>query len=210
MLDLSPERSATPSPPAPRRPRAPVGCPRCGAAFGLTLPDSGPQTCAACGLRFEAVRFDPPLARAAVAGVGEAGPEAGTACANHEGNLATTHCGRCGLLICDLCRIEAEGMTLCPQCFARLSAAGGLTGTRTRLLDYTGLSFLCSLGGLLMCFGAPLLGPLGAYLAVRSMKLRREMGESRTGAVVALVIAIAVTAVGLFFIGAMIWGAMSG
>lgn len=174
----------------------------------LVLLDSGPQTCPACRLRFEAVRFEPRLGRTVVTSVGESGPEAGTACANHEGNLATTHCGRCGLLICDLCRIESEGTTLCPQCFGRLTA-GGLGATRSRFVDYTGVSLLCSIAGAFTCFFAPLLGPFGAFLAYRSWQQRTAMGDGRTGAVVALVVALAVTGLGLFFLGSMIWAVVS-
>ncbi len=207
MLDHFPERRGEPDPsprPAVRRP--PVGCPRCGAALGDEALDSGPKTCFSCGTRFEAVRFDPPLGRVEVAGLGEAGPEAGTACANHEGNLATTHCGRCGLLICDLCRIEADGTTLCPQCFARLSGAGTLASTRGRILDYTGLSLVCSLGGLMTCLFSPVLGPVGGWLALRSFRQRRELGEPVWGPVAALVVAVLSTLAGLAYYGFLVWG----
>lgn len=167
---------------------------------------SGPQTCAACGTRFEAVLFDPPLARTTVARLGEAGPAAGTACANHAGNLATAHCGRCGLLICDLCRIETEGMVLCPACFARLTAGDALASTRSRYTDLTGVSFLMSLFGLMTCFLGPLLGPAAAWCAVRAMRQRREMGVSRAAPVAALIVALLVTGLALFFFGAMIYG----
>jgi hypothetical protein len=178
-------------------------------ALDLTLLASGPQSCAACGTRFEAVLFDPPLAQATVTRLGEAGPAAGTACANHAGNLATAHCGRCGLLICDLCRIETEGVVLCPQCFARLTAGDALASTRSRYTDLTGVSFLMSLVGLLICFFAPLLGPAAAYCAVRAARQRREVGAGRAAPVAALIVALLVTGLGLFFLGMMIWGIVS-
>ena len=179
-------------------------------ALDLTLLASGPQTCAACGTRFEAVLFDPPFAQATVTRLGEAGPAAGTACANHAGNLATAHCGRCGLLICDLCRIETEGVVLCPQCFARLTAGGDLASTRSRYTDLTGVSFLMSFMGLLICFLGPLLGPAAAWCAVRSARQRRQMGASRAAPVAALIVALLVTGVGLFVVGAMIYGMVTG
>lgn len=175
-------------------------------ALDLALLASGPQTCAACGTRFEAVLFDPPFARTTVTRLGEAGPAAGTACANHAGNLATAHCGRCGLLICDLCRIETEGAVLCPACFARLTAGGDLASTRSRYTDLTGVSFLMSLFGFFACIFGPLLGPAAAWCAVRAMRQRRQMGASRAAPVAALIVALLVTGIGLFVVGAMIYG----
>jgi hypothetical protein len=171
----------------------------------LTLLASGPQTCAACGTRFEAVLFDPPLAQATVTRLGEAGPAAGTACANHAGNLATAHCRRCGLLICDLCRIEAEGTVLCPACFARLTAGGELASVRSHYTDLTGVSFLMSLVGLFTCILAPVLGPAAAWCAVRAMRQRRQMRASRAAPVAALIVSLLVTGIGLFFVGAIIY-----
>ncbi|MGH9361827.1 MAG: hypothetical protein ACRD2T_07905, partial [Thermoanaerobaculia bacterium] len=197
MLDLFSERRGAAGPPS-RLARAGIGCPRCGMPLDLAVLASGPQTCPSCGVAFEAVLFDPPVAPAGVTRLGEAGPGAGTACANHAGNLATAHCGRCGLLICDLCRIETEGLVLCPQCFERLSAADALPGARKRYADLTGVSFLLSFAGLLTCFFAPLLGPAAVYCAVRASRKRRELGESRVGPIVALITALLVTGVGLF------------
>lgn len=174
-------------------------------ALDLALLASGPQTCAACGTRFEAVLFDPPFARTTVTRLGEAGPAAGTACANHAGNLATAHCGRCGLLICDLCRIETEGVVLCPACFARLTAGGDLASTRSRYTDLTGVSFLTSLFGLFTCILAPVLGPAAAWCAVRAMRQRRQVGASRAAPAAALIVALLVTGIGLFVVGAMFW-----
>ena len=174
-------------------------------ALDLALLASGPQTCAACGTRFEAVLFDPPFARTTVTRLGEAGPAAGTACANHAGNLATAHCGRCGLLICDLCRIETEGVVLCPACFARLTDCGDLACTRSRYTDLTGVSFLMSLFGLFTCIFGPLLGPAAAWCAVRAMRQRRQVGASRAAPAVARIVALLVTGIGLFVVGAMFW-----
>jgi hypothetical protein len=170
---------------------------------------SGMQACASCHASFEATRFQPPLKVANVKQVAEAGPgAAATACAAHPANQAAANCGRCGVFMCGLCRIDADELALCPGCFDRLSSEGALASTRTTFRDYGRMASTMALVGFpFMAFGAAI-GPATIYYGVRSLRQLREMGETsgRARAVIAILAGTAEAAVGVF----VIWSAVKG
>jgi hypothetical protein len=154
-----------------------ASCPRCRRDLEHQRLASGRQLCPHCGGAFEALRFDPPEVRPVVRAVEEAGPEGATACASHRGNVAVTNCGRCGVFMCDLCRIDADGLVLCPACFDRLSAEGALASARTTFRDYGRMGVTYVLAGMpLFVFAVPL--GLGAvYAGVQGIRQRARIGE---------------------------------
>jgi hypothetical protein len=154
------------------------GCPYCGQALSHAGLRSGPQLCGYCRRGFEAVRFDPPEHTARVLGLAEAGPAGATACASHHNNAAEANCGRCGVFMCGLCRIDADGLVLCPACFDRLSAEGALPSVVVRYRDYGRLASSLSVLGLLLAFAGIVAGPAAVYYGLKGLKQKRQMGES--------------------------------
>jgi hypothetical protein len=110
--------------------------------------------------------------------IAEAGPEGAHACANHAGNLAATHCERCGVFMCALCRIEADGRQLCPACFERLCDEGALRSAVATYRDYGRLAGLLALLGLLVIFVAPVAGPASIYFGRKRLGQLAAMGEA--------------------------------
>jgi len=132
----------------------------------------------------------------------EAGPEGGTACANHAGNVAVVSCGRCGLFMCALCRIDADGHVLCPACFERMAAEGALPSALTTFRHYPSLAGTTLAVGLLIWPVMPICGPLGAYYAVKGIQQKRADGDSagRVGLGLAAALGIAEAGGGVLFI----------
>jgi hypothetical protein len=91
--------------------------------------------------------------------------------------------------MCDLCRIDADGMVLCPACFDRLSAEGALPSARTTFRDFgrMGVTLLVA-GFLFTVLAAPF--TLGAvYAGVKELRQRKTLGEGsavRAGVVIGL------------------------
>ncbi len=141
---------------------------------------SGSQQCARCGGFFEATRFEPPAPTSSVRALEQAGPEGGAACAAHPGNAAVGHCGRCGVFMCDLCRIETDGQALCPGCFDRLSAEGALPSARLTFRDYGRMGSTLVLLGVL-CLVIPVFGPGAVYAGIQGLRQRKRIGEGSAG-----------------------------
>lgn len=110
----------------------------------------------------------------------EAGPGGAHACANHAGNLAATHCARCGIFMCALCRIEADGQTLCPACFERLSDEGALRSAIATYRDYGRMSAMLAALGLLFIFVGPVAGPASIYYGRKRLDQMRVHGDEGT------------------------------
>jgi hypothetical protein len=112
-----------------------------------------------------------------VRSVEEAGPAGAATCAAHRGNVAAGNCSRCGVFMCDLCRIDTDAMVLCPACFDRLSAEGSLPSARTTFRDFGRMGWTLLLAGLLFSIlAAPF--TLGAvYAGVRELGQRKTLGE---------------------------------
>ena len=151
------------------RGRAAVTCPRCGRPWGQEPLVSGPQRCPRCRGEFEAVAFTPPERRVQVAELAAAGPDGATACAVHKRNAAVATCGRCGVFLCGLCRVDVDRRVLCPSCFDRLIAEDALGTVKTRFRDYAGVAY---------SFAAFGLGPAAAYYALRALRQRDERGDA--------------------------------
>ena len=163
------------------------GCPRCRGYLDLERLPAGETRCPSCNHTFLAAPFHPPVVRERVASLAEAGPDGAAPCAVHPGNAAVGNCTRCGVFLCNLCRIQVDGQELCPGCFDRLTAEEKLSTARTRIRDYRGMAVSLGIFGLLAsCFGL-ITGPLTFYLVSRAVRQRR-LWQERGGAA-ALVIA---------------------
>jgi len=164
-------------------------CPHCRQALALDQLMSGPQRCPRCGREFEAVRFEPPVRAKAVPAIGAGDDEGVSACPAHRGNAAITSCGRCGVFLCGLCRIEVEGQVLCPACFSRLSAEGELVLAQNRFRDYDGVAWLVVLVGMLTWLPGVVTGPAAVYFTVQGRRQRLAWGDApRTGRVAMAVV----------------------
>lgn len=121
--------------------------------------------------------FAPPAAELRVSRVGESGPDGATPCADHPGNAAVTECARCGLFMCGLCRIDADGQALCPACFERLSKEGALASARTSYRDFRGIGAKLAAVGLIIIFLGPLCGPAAIFCAWKARQQKIEWGD---------------------------------
>jgi hypothetical protein len=174
-------------------------CPHCERSIDVRKLVAGPQTCPWCRRPFEAVAFDPPPPDVSVPRITEAGPEATHACANHAGNVAATHCSRCGIFICSLCRIDADAMVLCPACFDRLVADGALPSAIATYRDYGRQATMLMVMGILIIFVAPIAGPAAIYCGRKRLKQLTAMKQEggRAGVYVVFVLAVLETLFGM-------------
>ena len=183
-------------------------CPHCARSLDVRRMVSGAQTCSWCRRPFEAVVFDPPPPDLSVPRTTEAGPEAAHACANHAGNLAATHCSRCGVFMCSLCRIEADALALCPACFVRLVAEGALPTAIGTYRDYGRQATMLALLGLLIIFVAPIAGPAAIYYGRKRLKQLSAMQQKggRVGVYAVLVLGVLETVLGIVVLVSMVKG----
>ena len=204
-------------------PRRALQCPRCRAPLPEFTIRPDEETCAACGTSFAAVAFapPPPVVRLPEATLGS-GPAASftsspvaaagagaTPCARHPNHAAVANCSRCGVFICELCRIPLEGQELCPDCFDRLSREGSFTAVETHFFDASGLAIsLAILGWLTSCFGI-VLGPAVIILGVKGLRQKRVWREvgGRGGPIFAIILGAFLTLFGLAIIAMMFAGA---
>jgi hypothetical protein len=128
---------------------------------------SGANVCGACGKMFRAELFELPdeFSFAAPLGQGiEASSEA--PCAVHPGNVAASHCARCGNFMCGLCETEFFGNTYCTACFERVMEEGQAAAPRRNSWNFQSLAGLCVLF---------VTGPVAVVLAWNSIRqIRRE------------------------------------
>lgn len=132
-----------------------------------------------------------------------------TPCARHSSHAAVANCSRCGVFVCELCRIPLEGQELCPECFDRLAREGSFTAVETGFLDATGLALTMAVFGfVLSCFGI-VLGPVAIALAIKGLRQKRAWREvgGRTAPVVAIFLGTLLTLFALGFIAVMFAGA---
>jgi len=155
------------------------------------------------------MRFDPPQREALVVGLAESGPGGATACASHRNNAAVTNCGRCGVFMCGLCRIESDGLVLCPGCFDRLSAEGALPSTRVGYRDFGRMAASLAVLGLLLWFAGMVVGPAVVFYGIKGLRQKREMvdDEGRVGIWFAMVLGVLETAGGIAFVVLLARGA---
>jgi hypothetical protein len=153
-------------------------CPHCNAPLLVETMSAGPQQCVACLRAFEATPLSPPETRVAVVELAQAGPGGAVPCAQHPGNAAVANCGRCGVFMCGLCKVQIDGQELCPPCFDRLAAEGALPSARGHLRNYRGIALLVGFAGCWFYFLGLLTGPVTLYFAVQAQRQRRRLQES--------------------------------
>jgi hypothetical protein len=152
-------------------------CPHCREPLEVSGLLSGRQACPRCGRPFEAVVFAPPARTRLVPAV-PAGEDAASACPVHRGNAAIAACGRCGVFLCGLCRIEADAQVLCPACFGRLSAGGELLLGHHWFRDYDRVASLVVLLGFATVVGGVVTGPAAVYFTARGRRQRLGWGDA--------------------------------
>ena len=166
-----------PAPPPGAFGYAGPSCPHCARPLDPRQLVSGQQICAWCSRPYEAMRFDPVLPELSVRRIALAGPEDSHPCVNHAGNVAVTHCSRCGVFMCSLCRIDADAMVLCPGCFDRLVAGGGLPSAIATYRDYGRQASALAVLGLLLILVGPIAGPASVYFARKRLEQLRAQKE---------------------------------
>jgi hypothetical protein len=181
-------------------------CPHCKAPLLVETMAAGPQRCIACLRTFEATPLSPPEKRVAVLELAQAGPGGAVPCAQHPGNAADANCGRCGVFMCGLCKLQIDGQELCPACFDRLAAEGALPSARGRVRNYRGIALLVGFAGCWFYFLGLLTGPLTLYFAVQAQRQRRRLQESDgLGTVVlASLLGLGQIATSIFLLGVLV------
>lgn len=153
------------------------GCPHCHRPLEMERAISGSQRCPVCARGFEAVWFRAPQREQGVVEVASAGPVEAASCAAHRRNAAVASCERCGIFMCALCRTESDGLVICAPCFERMAEEGGLPSAQTRYRDYTGMSWLFGLLGLLLWLPGLVTGPAAIYYAVQGLRQMNQWGD---------------------------------
>ncbi len=192
--------------PLPRRARWYAGpaCPHCNRPLDPATVEDGPTRCAGCGRRFVAQRFAGVEGAGGAGALAEAGPSAASACAAHPRNAAPGACERCGVFMCGLCRVDSDGLALCPACFNRLAREDALPSLKLRFVDYGARASSAAAIGFLFCLPLGLVaGPLAVYYAARGLRQPTETLGSKTGIVFAGLIGFAE-----FALTAFMWGGM--
>jgi len=182
-----------------------VLCPHCGARLPQSRLETGEVVCTFCNGQYEGVAFTPPVRKARVKHIAESGPGGSAACARHERNAAAANCERCGNFMCNLCRIDTDGMALCPSCFERLSDEGALPSSLKSFKNYSGMAGSMAAAGILLLLLAPIFGPAAIFYGVKAFKQKREMGE-RDGKIMLyliMILAVLETIFGIVLIAAL-------
>jgi len=193
---------------APPVPGFVFSCPHCGRPLDGERVQTGLCSCVHCQGFFEAIRLSPIQRPIRVMQVAQAGPEGATACANHEHNVSTGNCGRCGVFMCNLCKIESDGMVLCPACFDRLTADGTLPGGRNKIRDYAGITSGLTILSFLFWPIAIVSGPAAIFYGFRGLRKKKESDENdgRFGIWCSMILAAAVTTGAIFLFGLIFAG----
>jgi len=146
---------------------------------------SASSACLECGLNFEAAVLSPPVRPAPRQLQHSQGQ---VQCARHARNAAVASCERCGAFMCGLCRIDADGKSICAACFERLRAAGELESASTRFRSFRTLGLHLGILGIPLMAGGILLGPASIIATVRGM--RQDSKEGTAGETLSAVLAL--------------------
>ncbi len=92
--------------------------------------------------------------------------------------------------MCAVCRIDSDGLALCPGCFDRMSAEGALPSARVSYRDYGRMAGSLAVLGMVLAFAAIVAGPAAVYYGIKGLRQKREMGETegRVGVWLAIVL----------------------
>jgi len=181
---------------------ATVPCSACGRA--LSLETEGLAWCS-CGKASRVWRFRPVREAARP----PAPVLAGTPCAYHAGNAASTTCLRCGSFVCNLCATPVGGSTYCTACFERLHASGELRELRVRIPRPQSWALALSLIAMVP-YVALVAAPIVVWLGVRAIRNRHETTAREDGLFAYLAIAGLLTTLGLVLTGILLFELVTG
>lgn len=166
-------------------------CPACGKDLSEDQRNDGRQNCRSCFINFTAYRLSPLPERITVVTAVAATPDGATPCARHERNASVASCSRCGVFMCQLCRIDSDGLTMCPGCFERLADEGMLPSARKSYRDYGRMSSHAAILGffLMWPFGV-FIGPFAVWFGIKGLRTRAQPGVhiSKARCVIAIVL----------------------
>ena len=182
-------------------------CPKCDKALSEEQAQDGQHVCRTCKSAFVAVRLTPSPERQVVV-TPVAATDNSTPCAVHQRNASVATCGRCGLFMCQLCRIDSDGLVVCPVCFERLANEGALPSARKTYRDYGRLSSHLALIGLLLVwpFGF-IFGPFAVWTGIKGLRTLAQPGVriSRVRCWIAIIAGFGETALFLLVLGLVVW-----
>lgn len=110
--------------------------------------------------------------------------------------------------MCNLCKIDTDGMALCPTCFERMSAEGSLPSAVKSIKNYAGMAGTSAAIGLFICFIGFISGPLAIYYGYKGLQQNKEFGDTRRtiGIVAAMILGLAEFVLSLIFVFALLAG----
>lgn len=151
-------------------------CPGCGKAWPDAQVRDGQHVCTSCHRGFRAMRLEAvPERQSVVTPVGAT--DGASPCAVHQRNASVAFCGRCGSFMCQLCRIDSDGLTLCPGCFDRLADEGALPSARRTYRDYGLLSSHLALIGFVLVWPLGMvIGPWAAWMGIKGLRTKAQAG----------------------------------
>lgn len=110
--------------------------------------------------------------------------------------------------MCQLCRIDSDGLVLCPGCFERLADEGTLPSARKSYRDYGRVASHLGLFGFFMMwpFGV-FIGPFAIWMGVKGLRTRAQPGVhiSKARCITGIVLGIIETVVWIGIVAVILW-----
>jgi hypothetical protein len=185
---------------------ATITCPRCRATLEVE-PGTGEihAACPQCAEPIEAYFFPAffrPIESGAVASAIVDTSEA--SCFYHPLKQAAGVCDGCGRMICALCSVDLGNEHLCPTCIASGKKKGKLTTLEDRRTRYDNVAMALAVGSFFFPYLFFLIPPAAIFVAIRNWRRPGSLlGVSHVRFVIAILIALASFAFGLFSFGSL-------
>lgn len=136
----------------------------------LTSNNLEPVECSHCGKRVAVYLFPALIRTETPAAAPEAAAPSESSCFYHAGKRATVVCEGCGRFLCELCKIDFEGRTLCTACLEGSAGDSKKAQSGNKFFYYDSLALGYSILGFLFFFFAIIFGSLTLYTVVRHWK----------------------------------------
>lgn len=94
--------------------------------------------------------------------------------------------------MCQLCRIDSDGLTMCPGCFERLADEGMLPSARKSYRDYGRMASHAALLGFLLLSLGIIIGPFAIWFGIKGLRTRAQPGVhiSKARCVISIVLGV--------------------
>ena len=146
-----------------------ITCPNCESEIPIDRINTGFfHPCAGCGSNVRAEGFNALFRenkRKTVPSAQERGE-----CFHHPGKTSAAACETCGRLLCDLCRIELNGLDLCMNCIQVGRDKQKIATLRNSLILNDSIAFNLAFWPMMIFFITFITAPASIYFAVRHLR----------------------------------------